>query len=80
MSNSNHTVPVDVALNIDNETLQKMPTSPSDPTTVVVVACRRQGCDGNHAKDVNLAGVGHRYTCVKCDHTWTVAVGGAFNF
>jgi len=76
---SNDNENLGIALNADNADIQKMPT-PNVPGKLVSLACRNSDCDGTQATVIDLANIGRRYTCAKCNHVWTVSVGGSFNF
>jgi hypothetical protein len=53
-----------------------------EPETISV-KCPRGGCDSQAAVEIKVAApeyVGRRmYRCVKCGHTWGLAVGGQLN-
>lgn len=57
----------------------------SETPKVHNVKCRVDGCDSNQAYDLSPPhqdGATHNriYQCVKCHHSWPLAVGGSFPY
>lgn len=66
----------------------EMPSLEKDGKTIVHAGCKRgndfltkgQNCDSIQAYRLNPVGSQHMtLQCVKCDHMWSITIGGYFN-